>query len=94
MGTEVPARIAVPVQPPDRSVGQHVGTCSPGSAMPHRIPKLSIYETGSSYPDSASRLDLLKCQSVLPVVRHVQPAVRPKCSLRQRQGRYTRLQLN
>jgi hypothetical protein len=40
MGTEVPARIAVPVQPPHRSVGQHVGTSSPGSAMPHRIPKL------------------------------------------------------
>jgi len=40
MGTEVPALIALPVQPPDGSVGQHVGTSPPGSALPQRIPKL------------------------------------------------------
>ncbi len=40
MGTEVPAGIAVPVQPPDGSVGLHVGTSPPESALPQRTPKL------------------------------------------------------
>jgi pimeloyl-ACP methyl ester carboxylesterase len=39
---KAPPRIAIPVQPTNRQIGQHVGTSSPNAAMPQRIPNLCI----------------------------------------------------